>query len=58
MSSGNVPSKSEVNPLLNNVVNFGPKEQNLPPDAHDRIRQIIKKLQEISQRIDRLSSRY
>lgn len=49
--------KKEVGKLLNDILNFGPAAQNIPTDFSYKIRQIIKKLQEISRRIDNLASR-
>ena len=57
MSSQDKSPKKEVNSLLNNIVDFGPETDTVPPEATERICQMIKKLQEISERIDRLVAR-
>lgn len=49
--------KKEVGKLLTDILNFGPEARNIPTDFSDKIRQIIKKLQEISRRIDNLALR-
>ncbi|MBI4403559.1 MAG: hypothetical protein HY537_05330 [Deltaproteobacteria bacterium] len=47
----------DVKELLDGILDFGPENPTNPSDdATDRIRQIVKKLQEISRRIDHLSS--
>ncbi len=52
------PRGNDVRELLSELLNFGPTNETIDNDFTDKIRQIIKKLQEISRRIDHLSSRY
>ena len=46
------------NKNLNNMLNFGPDNTTPENEANDRIRQLVKKLQEINRRIDRLASHF
>ena len=50
-------AKKEGNDLLDDILNFGNEHHNISPDFSERIRQIIKKLQEISKRLDNLATR-
>lgn len=48
-------SKNTVLTRLNDIVDFGPDTANIVGGTNDRIQQLVKKVQEITQRIDRLN---
>ena len=53
-----VAAKKDANDVLDDILNFGPESQTPPSDDFsERIRQLVKKLQEINRRIDQLSTR-
>jgi len=51
-----IPTKSTKD-VLDNMVDFGPEGENASMGLSRRIRIVVKKLEEMSKRIDRLNSR-
>jgi hypothetical protein len=49
--------KSDIQGVLDDILNFGPDPQVPKDDFSTRIKAIVKKLQEINQRIENLSQR-
>lgn len=49
-----------VAPSVNDLVDFGPEEPPVtsPQDASERLKKLVKQLQEINRRIDNLSHRF
>ena len=48
-------SKNIILTRLNDIVDFGPDTANIVGGTADRVQQLVKKVQEISERIDRLN---
>jgi hypothetical protein len=50
--------KKDLKEVLDHILSFGPDTQNTSSNASDRIKEIVRKLQELNRRIDNLSSRF
>jgi uncharacterized protein YaaN involved in tellurite resistance len=61
MSERNPPvggPKKDIKETLDSILNFGPEDANSTSNFSERIKEIVRKLQEINRRIDNLSSRF
>jgi len=50
--------KLDIKQTLDSMLDFGPPPEKSPLDASERIRRLVKQIQEINRRIDHLASRY
>lgn len=61
MSERNPPvgaPKKDIKEALDNILNFGPEDAHSNTNFSERIKDLVRKLQEINRRIDNLSSRF
>lgn len=49
--------RNDLNEILKDVLNFGPEQSELDTNVSFRLRELVKKLQDLNRRIDTLSSR-
>lgn len=49
--------RSDLKEVLKDVLNFGPEQPALEANVSSRLRELVKKLQDLNRRIDALSSR-
>lgn len=62
MSQKKVPSpflKNSIQTALSDMVGFGPEKVSLPQDnPTERLKQLLRKVEDLNRRVDRLHSKY